>query len=587
MELCWTSCFLWVIFISTVDAAICSGDYERSHTNHNNDKLQPFEYLNKYGRLSGNGNHDSAIDIGSDTRCDWTIRPFNNSAHYYPTRTKSEQNRHQQPLNTERYRIQIYFESIVLSGGWMQIYEEFGNTTRIVYFWQTSVQNLPFPFEVKSPVLHLVWNGLGGGTSSVSFKLSYYATSSIAQKYDHVSPVYGTNIPSSKVVFRLHYPWAQIRSLDVNGKLPPRTTFFYHIQPDFYGSFNGPITLIFSEINLPNSTIIIHDGESINDPIIETISGTKVLDRWVMTSGANAFLVVMNDVMETSYNKSNQLLLPGHFAFMYVADGDSYQCASSQPFILSGLSGKFTDGTSSVKEARSLENCQWSVLLPSYKGTTKNELVLYFNRLDLKDSTNLFVFEKENEKTEHLLWACEGCASIAPPLLRTQMSGFNLYLSTDGSDGSGRTGFEAEYYVDKYGAKGPGDSSVHLLMSSAIVSAPGYGLISKNEITWYIQPRLRLNEQISIAIISFNLSHSCLTNVTFFDGPSIQSKSLGTFCGTTLPFEWIISTNSSITVQLMSHTKTPQLIDFEFIYSSVADCKVSFYHERFNITILF
>ncbi len=574
MEHCWIAFFLWVVFISTVYAATCSGGNEGSYIDRYDEKLLSFEYFNKYSQLSGSGKHDSGIDNESDNQCHWTIRPFDDSD--YSTTTKIKQKQQQQPPNFENYKIQIYFEAIVLSGGWMHIYEESDDFTRTVYFWQTSVQNLPFPFETKSPVLHLVWNGLGDGTSSVSFKLTYYATGSILQKDDHVSSLNTTNLLPSKVVFRLHYPWAQIRSLDVNGKLPRRTIFFYHIKPDFYGSFDGPITLIFSEINLPNSRIIIHDGNSIDDPIIETLSGTKVLDRWVMTSGANAFLVVMNDIMETSYNKNNHSLLPGNFAFMYLADGDSYQCTSSQPFILSGLSGKFTDGTSSTKQARSLENCQWSVLMPSFEGTAKNELVLYFNRLDLKDSTNLFVFEKENENIENLVWACEGCASIAPPLLKTQTKGFNVYLSSDGSDGTDRTGFEAEYYVDKYGAKGPGDSTVHLLMSSAIVSPPGYGLISNDKITWYIQPRIRMNEQISIAIISFNLSHSCLTNVTFFDGPSTKSRSLGTFCGTTLPHKWIISTTSSMTVQLMSHTKTPKLIDFEFTYSANGDCKFSF-----------
>ena len=229
---------------------------------------------------------------------------------------------------------------------------------------------------------------------------------------------------------------------------------------------------------------------------------------------------------------------------------------------------------------RKLSSCRWTIRPgPSLRG----KLTLFFNRLQIKPSAELRVYDGSTADRGQLLWFCDGCEDTAPPLIQSQWGTLHVILLSDGASGPGRTGFEAEYYVAQPGGRGPGDGTIDLRMASELSVGPpfrtsggGYASLPMSlGITWHICPPPPA-DKIFLAFNSLNLPDNCSSNITLYDGESTASPLVGVFCGIDMPLDWIVSTGPSLTVQLQTSdgeegTDSLKVGGFEFIYHSNAD----------------
>ena len=270
----------------------------------------------------------------------------------------------------------------------------------------------------------------------------------------------------------------------------------------------------------------------------------------------------------------------------FIADGETYECGYYESEIrLTGLSQVFTDGTRQSSDLRALETCRWiiqpnptSIRNVSSDNDDNFQIQLFFNRVSIKRSAVLKVYDGNNTLDEkNVVWNCQGCLNVAPPILSSNTGTFHIVLLSDESAGPGRTGFEAEYFVSHPKSRGTGDGSMALHMASQLsITSPNKGGILPEylDFVWYIEPtNLDPTDSVTLVFTDMNLSKDCYNNITVYDGPTIYSPLLQVICKRTLPLDWIFSSGNSLTIRLQ--TGSNDTIDtgdtFEFMHYSNAE----------------
>ena len=301
-----------VLVLPAIHGISCRGGIDLDDgTEFENQRDDPnFFFDFDHRRISGRGLLDVEVggESGGGTRCRWTIHP----------------------IPVADY-IDLFFERIDLSGGWLELFEgKSENNWKSIIFFQTSVQNLPRPVRTSrgSDAVLILWYALGKGRSSVSFDLTYSATCL-------QSPSVGL-VPAQKLV-RLHPPWVPtIRSPDVDGRISPNLTYSYLISP-IHNSFEGPITIMITDLFLPaaDDNITVYDGTTEDAAVLAVLTGTVPPDQWIVATAGAALIVLRTD---------GDIEKIGYYGFSYLADGDSHECSPGGE-ILGGHTGVFTDGT--------------------------------------------------------------------------------------------------------------------------------------------------------------------------------------------------------------------------------------------------
>jgi len=511
-----------------------------------------FHFVNSHASFQGTGfisDNDPDFFSSFSTRCQWTIKP---------NEFASDKNGY----------IDIYFQSLTLSGGWLEIFDSELEENSIV-FWQTSVHHLPPPMRISGLAVHMVWYGLGQGRSSVSFELTYASTTMNDESNGSVT--YGDR---NQVVVPLLYPWAQIISPDVDRQIGKNCQYIYKIYSNTEnnpngGAFQGPITIMFTDIYLPdpNDKILIFDGLNSDGTPLSVITGTKAPDKWLKTTNNEALIVLVTDYINDD----------GYFQFTYIANGDKYECGYYEPEIkMTGNTQIFTDGTTSSSDLRALETCRWIIQPQNILDDDENtQINLIFNRVSIKRSAILKVYDGLLPFESNLLWNCMGCLNVVPPILTSKTGSFFIILISDETSGLGRTGFEAEYFVQHQKSIGTGDGNIKLSMASQLcVQLPSTGSLPIDfDFFWYLKPNNLRDDPIILVVTHLKLSDDCQNNVTIFDGPDVKSPILSILCGTFLPLDWMFSSGKSLTIRLQTRNKTDIDINetFEFMHYSNSD----------------
>ena len=352
--------------------------------------------------------------------------------------------------------VDLYFEYIYVGGGSLHLSD--GDGTELMVF-RPAQQALPFPIRSAKPPFNIVWYGLSEGRTSVEFEFGYSAVS-----FSNLLPQTGAGLrphstdnngTDAEVI--LHQPFAKIMSPDIDRQLSTLLDYRYLIQGDdrISDTISGPITVMMTSIHFPDrvDNITFYDGATVDSPVICSLTGDEVPNEWITSSGADMMIQLRTDSINTN----------GYFDFLYLADGQSTACSSMNPYTLEPLSGKFTDGTAANNIER-VQTCTWRV---KPKGVIPNEIVLYFNRIGIKNFATMQVYDGATVDKSSLLWSCDGCRNVAPPVLRSFKGEFFIRYFSEPAPGPGFYGWEAEYYSLYQNSYGSGDRTMDLHMASA------------------------------------------------------------------------------------------------------------------------
>eukprot|EP00957_Ditylum_brightwellii_P207222 15352036-Ditylum_brightwellii.AAC.1 len=110
------------------------------------------------------------------------------------------------------------------------------------------------------------------------------------------------------------------------------------------------LRIIITKLYLPNKPfdrLTIYDGETIFYPVLAVLTGTELPARWIIPT-QKRILVVLSTGAKNNGTGAIATTAEGMFQIDYIADGDSSVCDGIGVNDLTGLTGVFTDGTSST-----------------------------------------------------------------------------------------------------------------------------------------------------------------------------------------------------------------------------------------------
>ena len=228
----------------------------------------------------------------------------------------------------------------------------------------------------------------------------------------------GDSVVSSNLDFR----WAIKKEGSDGTRLPGRVVLMCH-------SFSLPD---------PNDTLTVYEGDTTDGRVVKIITGEGCFEDWIVTSNA-ALLVLRTDAFN----------FLAKFELSFKADGEDARCSFSNPLVFKQPSGLFSDGTSSLQEMWRSSVCSW-IIQPM---GNPERVTVYFNRLGIKSSGTLTIYDGFDTSPEGILYECSGCGQVAPPLLESFKGGFTIEIQSTSYPGSGQQdswGFEVEYYSTRW-----------------------------------------------------------------------------------------------------------------------------------------
>ena len=281
----------------------------------------------------------------------------------------------------------------------------------------------------------------------------------------------------------------------------------------------------------PNDTLTVYEGDTTDGRVVKIITGEGCFEDWIVTSNA-ALLVLRTDAFN----------FLAKFELSFKADGEDARCSFSNPLVFKQPSGLFSDGTSSLQEMWRSSVCSW-IIQPM---GNPERVTVYFNRLGIKSSGTLTIYDGFDTSPEGILYECSGCGQVAPPLLESFKGGFTIEIQSTSYPGSGQQdswGFEVEYYSTRYGA---GDRGTDLISGSMVSIVP-----PRDDVRGALLPRLpnqiyewKVNpsgqsDDIWLSFAKLNIpcetsSGNTSPNVTVSPGTVLP-------CGSSLPLNWIWS----------------------------------------------
>ncbi|GMH76545.1 hypothetical protein TrST_g10076 [Triparma strigata] len=461
------------------------------------------------------------------------------------------------------------------------------------------------PFRSHSSTLTIEWDSTSDGDSEFNMRLSYSSptynptvkgTGLNSVLYPRFDPsIFGqvyNNANGTDALMLLHQASGIISSptvyanpdfSDRHGEtsekvLNPLLDYRWLITKEASDSkrLSSKVTLMCDDMYLPDpgDSITVYDGDSTDDTILSFIQGTECPEEWIMstlTASSSMLIVLRTD--DEDYR--------GEFQFRWNADGEGARCSNQFPIEYTMTSGKFTDGTNSKSEMWRSTYCTWVV-----KPTGEPETVsIYFNRLGIKNSASVEIFEGFEMSSANLLFSCNGCSKVAPMAFETLKKGFTITMDSKSTPGSGQDdswGFEIEYYSSVEQPVGAGDKTTNLISGSSVAiipppptSSPPVGLrtFPKNVYEWIISPPDLEDQVDDVVYVSFSrLDLPCTAgkrpNITVIDPTGTMGNPLYTTldCDALLPYRWFPSPRSA---QILLHGKGAQG-DIEFGYLSRA-----------------
>lgn len=372
--------------------------------------------------------------------------------------------------------------------------------------------------------------------------------------------------------FTLSMGYGTISPILVGGTtLPAKARMQWLLVPTFHSG--QKIIFSFANFSIPlltdktcSATITIY-GLDINGKQVIIYSGCEQPKRWLYSPFSSTFVVLQ--VADEDVQAS--------FHIIWYLDIDKYRCGSI--FSVDALnfpSMVITDGSSTDKEMRTGENCQWLITQPS--GV---KLILLMQWVLLKSSSMVQVFDGSSP-SGILIWDTTGGTTIVPPPLRSSDNSlFITYSSNSDISTPDFKGFYGEYYSINKGSAGIGSQGEILASSSALnIRPPGDGesYMSSTNYTWLIKPYANLKNvkssaPITIAFSEMNLVKDSSDTLVLYDGDVVSNNILVKYQGNTpqgniLPTKWIISSSSSssVLVRFQTDRKPDKKGNFEFSY---------------------
>ncbi|GMI10766.1 hypothetical protein TrRE_jg3075 [Triparma retinervis] len=390
--------------------------------------------------------------------------------------------------------VDLVIEYLPVFQGDMYIYDSQGNS--IVSASQLSTGWVA-PLRIYNFPITFVWDGTSDNFSNFYIRLGYNAirynpnTKGFPPRPSiRFEPPYNTMMGNVKndtdaVVF-MHQAQAKIVSpsitLDDKEMLNPYLKYQYVIsaEPSDSKRLVMPPILTCTALDLPHhgDNITVYDGPSDTSPVIAVLKGTECPSEWI--SGTTSTMTLVLQTSETSHE--------GSYELSYFADGEAPRCSNNAPLEFEERSGIFSDGTNSLSEMWRTSFCTWMI---KPRGAGRGNVTLTFNRIGIKNSATVEVWEGFEEDDAKLLWNCEGCGLVSPPKLESREGGFLIKTRSQNVAGSGDIdsfGFEAEYYtaLEDKDDVGSGDRNTHLLMGTL----PSFALpkITEGSYEWIVSP---------------------------------------------------------------------------------------------------
>ena len=285
--------------------------------------------------------------------------------------------------------------------------------------WVAPMRVYNFPVKIK-------WDGTSDNYSNFYIRLGYNTirynpnTKGLGFKPSiRFDPPYDDMVLNYKndtdaVVF-LHQSHAKIvsPSIQVGDDLmmSPYLRYEYVIkaEPSDSKRRNVPPTLICTSLNLPDlgDNVTVHDGPSDLYPILTALQGTECPTKWITGT----------DIAMTLVLRTNEANHQGSYELSYYADGEGPRCNNQEPLLLEGPSSIFSDGTNSEMEMWRTSYCTYHV---KPRGYENGNVTMTFNRIGIKASASVRVWEGFEEVEDKLLWYCDGCGLVAPMQLESR-----------------------------------------------------------------------------------------------------------------------------------------------------------------------
>ncbi|KAJ1459599.1 hypothetical protein M885DRAFT_613207 [Pelagophyceae sp. CCMP2097] len=276
---------------------------------------------------------------------------------------------------------------------------------------------------------------------------------------------------------------------------------------------------------------------------------------WVVASAAG--LVV--HLTTTTDAKAKPAGHAGAFLdFAYFSDAEKYKCGHvREPGLLALGSFVFSDGSAPSDNMGANADCAWLLAPTPASGAVLVESVtLVLTRVDL--SGGVLEVRDGSTATAPLLWRCDGCQLVPPPIAS---SGAALYVrltsSSAGSDFG--TGFDARYYSSFANSTGIGDRVVPLFAAAvpSFVSPKAQGrILAHLDQVWTIDVGGTF-ERVTLAVASVDVGTAdarggCgADRLTVYDGAGVLNTNvLRVLCGTVKPRDWVVSSGPTLTLRL-------------------------------------
>ncbi|GMH56490.1 hypothetical protein TL16_g02146 [Triparma laevis f. inornata] len=486
-----------------------------------------------------------------------------------------------QPTGNPQY-IDISIENLPPFSGSLRFLTPESPTTSIILATQAA-NGVIKPFRAYSSTLTIEWDGTSDNLSQFSIRLSYSSpsynptvkgTGLNSENWPSHDPPYNVDnntdallllhqasgIISSPTLYAINDFQQSTDTSSVSKVINPFLDYRWLItrEPSDSKRLPSSVTLMCDYMYLPdpNDSITVYDGDSTDAPVVTVMTGTACRDYWIIgTSSSESSMLLVLRTDGSDYR--------GGFQFRWKADGEGARCSNLYPIHYTMSSGKFTDGTNSKSEMWRSTYCTW-VIKPS---SEPENVVIYFNRLGIKNSASIEIFEGFEMTSNNLLFSCMGCGKVAPMTFSTNKKGFTVTMDSKSTPGSGQDdswGFEIEYYSSNPTQPvGAGDRTTHLISGSnnAVIPPPppsappsGQRLLPQRMYEWKIIPPDLASQSDDVIYISFSrLDLPCTStpggapNITIVDPTGTTGNPLYSTlpCGTTLPYHWFPSPRSA------------------------------------------
>eukprot|EP00602_Paraphysomonas_sp_CaronLab_P000436 CAMPEP_0185018228 /NCGR_PEP_ID=MMETSP1103-20130426/1020_1 /TAXON_ID=36769 /ORGANISM="Paraphysomonas bandaiensis, Strain Caron Lab Isolate" /LENGTH=1519 /DNA_ID=CAMNT_0027547967 /DNA_START=70 /DNA_END=4626 /DNA_ORIENTATION=- len=457
----------------------------------------------------------------------------------------------QPPLQLDR--VSFVFRSLNIRTAQLQIYDS--GTSLPIFACVACGSLIPPAFTSSTGSVTIQIHGVVGASfSASSFDLQYVGHLAQGQVYN-----------ASSTNFLLNYVmgYGHIQPPLIGGKtLPANSKMQWSISVSA-----DVIRFVFAIFQFElgcNATLSIYDGPTESSPVLfrgGCFSASKP-EKWIYSTSGRALIVLVTGSVEINAN----------FLIDYIADEDLYHCGSlqSSPDVLLANSMSIVDGSKSSNVMRRGEACNWRIL-----PTGGGPVVLLLRWVSLKPGAKVIVYDSDGPDGVQL-WNSEGTFAIVPPPLVS--SGKGLYVSYTANTllATSFLGFRGDYFSGHKDTSGMGDSQELYSMSSAIgITLPDRSPLSPSTVHRYrknFRYSFLLKPMSAVGPLVIFFSKLSITDcgdiLRIYDGEKETSPLLGTFCGTTVPVQWVTATSGVALIQFQSNSDSSRNGSFELSYYS-------------------